>query len=100
MRAEAAAPKGTSGMGGCSHIPFQSPAGCYAGGQRRPRPAPGKPPRPLPLPHLTATMCLATASWPRRPVSQARTVRAFSIVSAVVNVLLQASGQSGSGQAQ
>jgi hypothetical protein len=39
--------------------------------------------------HLTATMCFATASCPRRSVSQARTVRALSIVSAVVNVLLQ-----------
>lgn len=41
-----------------------------------------------PAAHLTATMCLATASGPRRSVSHARTVRAFSIVSAVVNVLL------------
>lgn len=39
-------------------------------------------------PHLTATMCFATASGPSRSVSHARTVRAFSIVSAVVNVLL------------
>lgn len=43
----------------------------------------------LSLPHLTATMCFATASGPSRSVSHARTVRAFSIVSAVVNVLLR-----------
>ena len=39
--------------------------------------------------HLTAIMCLPTASAPRCCVSQARTVRALSIVSAVVKVLLQ-----------
>lgn len=51
---------------------------------------------PAPTVHLTAIMCLATASGPSRSVSQARTVRAFSIVSAVVNVLLR--NESGEGE--
>ena len=42
-------------------------------------------------------MCLATASAPSRSVSQARAVRAFSIVSAVVKVLLRAGGGGGGG---
>ena len=65
---------------------------CTPGHQPASQQAPLLPtPRPrLPTPrraHLTATMCFATAAWPSRSVSQARTVRALSMVSAVVKVL-------------